>query len=199
MKQRGEEMARREPVAELEPRFSSGGATARAWTEGRERLETAEVYWISTVRPDGRPQVTPLLAVWLDGALYFCTGPDERKAKNLARNSNCTLTTGCNALGEGLDLVVEGGAIRLTDRARLRRVADAYLAKYGDDWRFAVRDGAFHHDPGASRETDPGAAWVYEVAPARVFGFGRGDPFSQTRWSFKQANVRKEDEKWTGR
>ena len=171
-------------MAELESRFSSGGATAREWTDGRERLEGAEVYWISTVRPDRRPHVALLLAVWLDGALYFCMGLDERKSKNLARNPHCIFTTGCNALGEGLDLVVEGGAVRLTDDDRLRRVADAYLSKYGDDWRFEVRDGAFHHDPGASRETDPGAAWVYEVAPTRVFGFGKGDPFSQTRWSF---------------
>ncbi len=70
------------------------------WSEGRERLEGAEVYWISTVRPDGRPHVTPLLSVWLDGALYFCTGPDERKAKNLVRNPHCILTTGCNALDD---------------------------------------------------------------------------------------------------
>lgn len=186
-------MAGREPVAELEPRFSSGDATARAWRDGRERLEGAEVYWISTVRPDGRPHVTPLLAVWLDGALYFCTGPDERKAKNLARNPHCILTTGCNALGEGLDLVVEGEAVRLTDGAGLRRVADAYLSKYGDDWRFAVREGVLHHDSGASRETDPGAARVYEVAPTRAFGFGKGVPFSQTRWSFQRAKARKEN------
>ena len=132
-------MADRDPVAEIDPRFSSGDATPTSWGEGRERLERAEVYWISTVRPDGSPHVTPLLAVWLGGALYFCTGPDERKARNLARNSHCVLTTGCNALSEGLDLVVEGDAVRITDHAKLRRVADAYLSKYGDDWRFAVR------------------------------------------------------------
>ncbi len=177
-----------DPVTELEPQFSSDDATPTSWAEGRERLARAEVYWISTVRPDGSPHgsphVTPLLAVWLDGALYFCTGPDERKAKNLARNSRCALTTGCNTLGEGFDLVVEGDAVRLTDDDGLRRVADAYLSKYGEDWRFAVRDGAFYHDPGSLPETDPGAAWVYAVAPKKVFGFGKGGPFSQTRWRF---------------
>lgn len=177
-------MADRDPVTGLESRFSSDGATPTLWAEGRERLEKAEVYWISTVRPDGRPHVTPLLAVWLDGALYFCTGPDERKAKNLGRNSHCVLTTGCNALGEGLDLMVEGDAVRLTDDTRLRRVADAYLSKYGDGWRFAVWEGAFHHDPGLLPEVDPGAAWVFEVAPKKVFGFGKGETFSQTLWRF---------------
>ncbi len=177
-------MIDKEPVAELEPRFSSDDATPTPWTEARERLEKAEVYWLATVRPDGRPHLTPLLSVWLGGALYFCTGPDERKARNLARNPYCILATGCNALDEGLDLVVEGEAVKVTDEAKLRGVADAYLRKYGDGWRFAVRDGAFYHESGSLREEDTGAAWVYEVAPARAFGFGKGEAFSQTRWRF---------------
>ena len=168
------------PTGELEPQFSSEDATARAWSEGRQRLEQAEVYWLSTVRPDGRPHVTPLLAVWLGGALYSCTGPHERKAKNLDQNPRCILTTGRNALNEGLDLVVEGEAVRVSDEARLRRVADAYLSKYGSDWTFAVRDGAFFH----SEAGQGGEAWVFEVAPTKVFGFGKGEPFSQTRWRF---------------
>jgi predicted pyridoxine 5'-phosphate oxidase superfamily flavin-nucleotide-binding protein len=73
-----------EPIAELDARFSSEGATPTQWTEARQLLEAAEVFWVSTVRPDGRPHVTPLIAVWLDEALYFCTGPTERKNKNLA-------------------------------------------------------------------------------------------------------------------
>jgi catechol 2,3-dioxygenase-like lactoylglutathione lyase family enzyme/general stress protein 26 len=167
----------KEPVTELDARFSSHGASATGWAEARRRLEDAEVYWLSTVRPDGRPHVTPLLSVWLDGALYFCTGQSERKARNLTQNPQCILTTGCNALTEGLDLVVEGHAARVTDDAKLRDIADAYVAKYGSDWRFTVRDGAFHHEGGT--------ALVFEVVPSTAFGFGKGQPFSQTRWRFQ--------------
>lgn len=169
-------MAGREPVAELDARFSGEGAIPTDWAEARGRLVDAEVYWLSTVRPDGRPHVTPLLSVWLDEALYFCTGPTERKARNLAVNPHCALTTGSNALGQGLDLVVEGDAARVSDDAVLRRLADAYESKYGSDWHFDVRDGVFVNGEG-------GEALVYEVAPTTVFGFRKGD-YSQTRWRF---------------
>ncbi|MPZ62401.1 MAG: pyridoxamine 5'-phosphate oxidase family protein [Propionibacteriales bacterium] len=129
--------------------------------------------------PDGRPHVTPLLAVWQDGALYFCTGPTERKARNLANNPHCVLTTatGGTSLHEGLDLVIEGDAVRVTDSARLHRLADAYESKYGSDWRFEVRDGGFFSEP-------PGVVLVYEVVPSTGFGFGRSEAYSQTRWRF---------------
>jgi nitroimidazol reductase NimA-like FMN-containing flavoprotein (pyridoxamine 5'-phosphate oxidase superfamily) len=110
-------MTNKEPVVELQPQFSSEDATPTAWAKAREHLEKAEVYWLATVRPSGRPHVTPVVAVWLEGALYFSTGPSERKAKNLARNAHCVITTGCNGLDEGLDLVVEGDAVRVSDEA----------------------------------------------------------------------------------
>jgi nitroimidazol reductase NimA-like FMN-containing flavoprotein (pyridoxamine 5'-phosphate oxidase superfamily) len=168
------------PTPELDARFSSAQASPTDWAEARELLQDAEVFWISTVRPDGRPHVTPLIAVWLDDALYFCTGPSERKARNLEHNRHCVLTTGTNAIDEGLDVVVEGDAVRVTDDARLRRIADEYVAKYGEDWRFDVRDGAFAHSSGE------GVALVFEVAPRKAFGFRKGDEFSQTRWRFQE-------------
>ena len=129
------------PVAELDSRFSSPEATPTDWTDARVKLADAQVYWLSTVRPDGRPHVTPLISVWLDEALYFCTGPTERKARNLAQNPHCVVTTGSNELNEGLDLVLEGQAEQVTDEDQLRRIADGYESKYGPDWHFDVRDG----------------------------------------------------------
>lgn len=170
-------MAGNEPVTDLDPRFSSENAVATPWVDARRALEDARLYWVTTVRPDRRPHVTTLLSVWIDAALYFCTGPSERKAKNLAQNPHCILTTGCN-VEEGLDVVVEGDAVRVTGNDQLQRIADAYEAKYGSFWHFDVRDGAFHQDEGGAE------AWVFEVAPSTVFGFGKGEVFSQTRWRF---------------
>ena len=169
-----------DPVAELDPQFSSGDATPTQWAEARDRLEKAEIFWLSTVRPDGRPHVTPLISIWLDGALYFCTGESERKARNLAHNPHCVITTGCNALNQGLDMVIEGDAERVSDESRLQRVANVYATKYGQEWHFTVRDGAFHGGDG-------NAAIVYAVTPTTAFGFGRGRASSQTRWRFQRA------------
>src|SRR5207302_9784686 len=129
--------------------------------------------WLATARPDGRPHVTPLIAVWLDGALYFSTGEGERKAQNLARNAHCAITTGCNTLNEGLDLVVEGDAGRVSDEATLRRVAERYAAKYG--WHYTVRDGGLQGD-GAH------VAPAHAVPPTTALGYGTGEPFSQATW-----------------
>ena len=95
------------PATKLDTRFSAPGAAPTQWDEARRVLEAAELFWISTVRSDGRPHVTPLVAVWLDDAIHFCTGPAEQKAINLKRNARVSLTTGCNQWDRGLDVVVE--------------------------------------------------------------------------------------------
>jgi general stress protein 26 len=168
---------RSEPFTELDSRFSSEDAQPTPWADTANRLEEAEVYWLSTVRSAGRPHVTPLLAVWFDDRIYFCTGPTEQKAHNLEHNGHCVLTTGSNELDSGLDVVVEGEAVRLTDEARLRSLATTYEDKYGSFWHFEVRDAAFHGEGGR--------ALVYEVAPSRVFGFAKGR-YGQTRYRFPQ-------------
>ena len=170
-------MAQSGPRTEIDARFSSEGASPTDWSEGRRRIEESKIFWVTTVRPDARPHVTPLISVWLEDAAFFCTGQDERKARNLAANPSCILTTGCNDYDAGLDIVIEGEAKRVTDDARLQPIADAYEAKYGAEWHFDVAGGAFR----GQGETE---AWVFELAPTKVLGFGKGEVFSQTRWVF---------------
>jgi pyridoxamine 5'-phosphate oxidase-like protein len=163
------------PTTDIDLRFGDPEAEPVDWETARGRLEVAELFWISTVRSDGRPHVTPLIGVWLGEAAYFCTGAAEQKAKNLECNPECVLMTGCNLLREGLDVCIEGTAQRVTDDERLRRIAAAYDEKYGSEWHFDVGEGAFHS---GGQE-----AIVFEVAPRKVLGFGK-DPYSQTRWAF---------------
>lgn len=172
-------MVELEPTTTLGP-FSSEGAAPTQWPRARADLRDSPVYWLSTVRPDARPHVTPLLGIWLDGALYFCTGPAERKARNLTQNPHCVLTTGSNQL-DGLDIVIEGPAATVTDEAELRNVADSYESKYGK--HFTAPEGTWFGLGDAIRD---GNALVYRVAPTTAFGFGKGTQFSQTRWQFEQ-------------
>jgi general stress protein 26 len=174
-----------EPQAELDARFSSDGAAARPWSEVRRVLERAEIFWLSTVRRDGQPHVTPLPAIWLDGALHFCTGPGEQKAKNIDANPRCVLTTGSNEFLSGLDVAVEGRAARVTDESLLKRLAAMWEEKLG--WPFDVVDGGFRERSSeiAGEEFDArGTAHVFAVAPTKVLAFGKGEPFSQTRFRF---------------
>jgi general stress protein 26 len=166
-----------EPTAELNEEFSSPDATARPWAEVVDVLSKSELFWLSTVRRDGRPHVTPLPAIWLDGALHFCTGTQEQKTRNMESNPRCILTTGTNQFRSGLDVVVEGDALRVTEHDRLARLAEAWATKWDGRWRFEVRGDSFQHP---DRDVQ---ALVYAVAPKQILAFAKGT-FSQTRHRF---------------
>ena len=165
------------PETTLDQRFSEPDASVTGWPETRRALERAELFWITTVRADGRPHVTPLVAVWVDGALYFCTGDTEQKAVNLRANRHVILTTGCNTWDRGLDVVVEGDAVRVTDQAVLGRVAAAWTRKWDGRWQYEVGEGGFVHPDGFA------GVQVFAVSPAKVLAFNKGT-FSHTRHRF---------------
>jgi general stress protein 26 len=167
-----------EPVGQLDERFSDPAATATPWMATREMLEGAQLAWISTVRPDGQPHVTPLVPVWLDETLHFATGSDEQKARNLARNPRVVMLTGCNHWDQGLDVMVEGEAQRVTDRATLDRLRASWATKWNGEWQYRVVDGGFAHGDGPDIE---GLVLVFAVKAAKILAFGKGD-FSQTRF-----------------
>jgi general stress protein 26 len=167
-------MAEREPRVEFDGRFSEPGSDAPPWADVDGVLRTSEMFWLSTVRGDGRPHVTPLPAVWDGGVLHFCTGDAEQKSKNLVHDARCVLTTGTSALHSGLDVIVEGEAVRVKDPARLRELAALWKSKL--DWDFEVGDGEF-------RDGDGRHGWVFGVRPTKVLAFGK-DPYTQTRYRF---------------
>ena len=165
-----------EPISEQDIRFGHPDAAPTPWTEVLRVLETAELFWISTVREGASPHVTPLPAVWYDTRLHFCTGPGEQKAVNIGRHPQVALTTGNNRWHEGLDVLAEGAALRVDDDSRLSALADLWRSKYHGDWSFSVKDGMFHHNGGS--------ALVFEVAPVKVLAFAKG-AFAQTRYRFR--------------
>src|ERR687896_543295 len=154
-----------QPSGEVDRRFSEPDAAPTPWAETVRVLEEAELYWLTTVRADGRPHVTPLIGVIQDELPYFCTGLREH-------SSQVALTTGNNTWAQGLDVVVEGTARRVSDRDTLQRLADAYEAKYGSFWHFDVGDGVF-------LVTGADDAAVFRIEPDKVMAFAK-EPHAQT-------------------
>ena len=64
----------------------------------------------------------------------------------------------------------------LTDDDLLRRLAQAWTAKWDGQWEFQVYDGSFHHHDGE-------ASHVFSVKPVKVLAFGKGN-FSHTSHRF---------------
>ena len=154
-----------DPSAALDSRFSDAAAGPTPWSDVARALERAELYWLTTVRVDGRPHVTPLIGLGEGEIVYFCTGLREQKARNLEHNGAVAL------------VVVEGSAVRVSDQNSLRRLADAYESKYGSAWHFEVGDGVF----GAGED----AAAVFRIEPDKVLAFAK-QPHAQTTYRFSR-------------
>jgi nitroimidazol reductase NimA-like FMN-containing flavoprotein (pyridoxamine 5'-phosphate oxidase superfamily) len=169
-----------EPVSShLDTRFSDPSAEATSWDETLQALAQAELFWVTTVRSDGRPHTTPLVAIWSDGALHFCTGVGEQKEINLRTNRQVVLMTGRNDWDHGLDVVVEGKAEPVEDRGRLERAAVMWTTKWDGQWNYVVTNTGFEHP----NDPDHNPILVFAVRPERVLAFGKGH-FSHTSHRF---------------
>src|SRR5881296_1956739 len=82
------------------------------WKWADDRLRKSRQYWIATTRPDGRPHVMIIWALWLDGMLYFSTGKESRKARNLAANPNVVVHVESPS---GEIVILEGRAEEMSD------------------------------------------------------------------------------------
>jgi uncharacterized protein YndB with AHSA1/START domain len=154
------------------PSFDSGRSDVRR--KGRRNGKSV----LAGDRARRRSAACHAFGVWLDDTMYFTAGPNTQKAVNLARNAHCAVAT----VGDILDLIVEGEVRRVRDQAILRRVADAYDAKYG--WPLTIRsDGAFDA-PYSAPSAGPPPYLPYRLTPTTAFGLGMKEPYGATRWRF---------------
>ena len=180
--------ANREPKAEQN--LDGYGAPQIPWPKVRERFEQdlsqgpesggpgRHTCWLATVRPDGRPHVMPLGAVWVDGAFYFTSGAGTRKAKDIAHNPNCVITVATH----DFDLVVEGEAVKVTDHALAQRIAEVYRAQ---GWPATVIEGTASLTAEYSAPSAGPPPWdVYQVTPQTVYALGTAEPYGATKFRF---------------
>lgn len=144
---------------------------AQTSEEGRGRT-----CWLATTDPDGRPHLAAVGAIWVEGKFYFTSGPRLRKSRNLATNPSCAVSVSL----DDIDVVVEGTARKVTDRALLERVANLY-ASLG--WPARASNGAITAEfsaPSAGR-----GPWdLYAVTPTVAVGVATREPHGATRWRF---------------
>jgi pyridoxamine 5'-phosphate oxidase-like protein len=154
------------------------GAAPIPWSRALKQLEagTAGSYWLATTRPDGRPHVAAVGALWVDGKIYFTSSTRTRKGRNLAASPDCVLSVSLT----GIDLVVEGTAVRITDRPTLLRLAKRYADQ---GWPASVSGGALTAEYSAPSAGPP--PWnLYVVRPTTAFGVATAEPSGATRWQF---------------
>ncbi len=97
------------------------------WEEALRSLAEARLYWIATVRPDGRPHAVPAEGVCIDGFPYFGAAPGTRRARNLSTNPHVVVHTESAEKA----VILEGRALGVTDRETLEHLVDVFEAKYG--------------------------------------------------------------------
>lgn len=132
-----------------------------SWSFVERAMADDRNYWVSTVRPDGRPHARPVWGVWVDGTFHCGGGERTRWVRNLATNPAVVVH---RESGDDV-VIIEGTAERLTDEtadaSRIERIDAAYERKYD------IRHGT------------P----FFVVRPDTVFAWS-AYPEDATRWTF---------------
>ena len=187
-------MAKKNGEAHMEPvterNLDGYGAPIIPWAKVLTHLEQSltqapgtggpdrHTCWLATVNTDGSPHVMPLGALWVDGAFYFTSGAAARKSRNLEHDPRCALTVATH----DFDLVFEGKATKVTDRATAQRIADRYKA---DGWPASVTEGSASLTAEYSAPSAGPPPWdIYEMVPETVYALGTAEPYGATRWRF---------------
>jgi PPOX class probable F420-dependent enzyme len=89
-------------------------------------LTDAAVIWLTTVRPDGQPQASPVWFVVDEGEFLIYSRANSRRLHNIATNPRVSLNLDSN---EGSDVITIEGTARLLDGPS-NKDHGAYQAKY---------------------------------------------------------------------
>jgi len=134
--------------------------------------------WLSTISEDGRPHVTAVGALWVDGTFWFQTGAGTRKARNVARDPRCSVAVSVR----DADIVIEGNAARVTEPGAVARVAKAW-ADHG--WPAEPdQSGSGITAPFNAPSQGPPPWHVYRVEPRSATVTLATEPGGLTRFRF---------------
>lgn len=157
------------------------GHEALEWDRARAALSVASAdhTWFLGTCGDVVPHAAGVGAQWLDGDLWFPSGPRTRKSRDLAANPSCTLA----AHLPGIDLTLTGSAHRVTDPATLERVATGYRDVHG--WPAQV-DGDGLTAPFSAPSAGPPPWHLFRFTFHTAVGVAGAEPHGATRWRFER-------------
>jgi hypothetical protein len=139
------------------------------WSWAEHRLKQSHNYWITTVKPDGSPHTMVVWGLWQDGCFLFSTGSRSRKARNLAHNKKCGLST-----EHAQEAVIVEGIAEVADLSARRKFLPNYERKYKFDMKGMEEDILSLKEP------------VFAVRPRVVFGLWEKEFVGKsTRWKFE--------------
>jgi F420H(2)-dependent biliverdin reductase len=95
--------------------------------DARTKLSQAKNIWVASVRPDGRPHITPVWFVWVEEKIYISLDPNSVKVRNISSNNRVSL-----ALEDGLHPVICEGIANLVMSPLPVSVVQQFQVKY--DW-----------------------------------------------------------------
>jgi general stress protein 26 len=123
------------------------------WRTLEARLGREFTIWIATVRNDGRPHMTPVWYVWLEGRIYVAIGTESQKFVNLRGNQLVSL-----ALPDTENVIILEGEAHAADRPTSDKIADYFFHKYEWDFRY-----------------DDSSNWrLIEITPNKILTWGDG-------------------------
>ena len=150
------------------------GVTMAPGTGGPDRHSA----WMATINADGSPHVNGIGALWKNGAFWFETGENTRRARNLARDPRCTLSLATHEF----DLVVEGTAEIVNDPPVVAEMAEEWA---DDGWPCEVDEsGVALTAPFSAPSAGPPPWKVFKLTPAKATALQTIDPGGATSWTF---------------
>ena len=91
------------------------------------RLRDEANLWLATTRRDGRPHLTPIWFVFVDGRFYVCTTSKAVKTRNVRANPAASVS-----LESGNQPIIAEGPANVIERPYPDAVAAEFLRKF--DW-----------------------------------------------------------------
>jgi nitroimidazol reductase NimA-like FMN-containing flavoprotein (pyridoxamine 5'-phosphate oxidase superfamily) len=138
------------------------------WAWALERIAGSHYFWLSTVRPNGRPHAMPVWGIWMEEQLWFSSSPGSRKALNLESNPWAVVTTD----DATEPVVIEGEALRVSNEDESDKVT-AYAASVNTKYETELPVEFFLENA------------TFRLTPDRVIGMTEKEfESSPTKWTF---------------